>query len=106
MAAAQREGYMFGQRPGGSRRPEHPVGRASGGGHLAHIEHGAVRWWFRSSAPAVANYEDSGERSQRVQTPIRAVRGRSARRDARWLLEVVVKTPRVRLGGTGHASVR
>ena len=35
---------MFGQRPGGSRRPEHPVGRASGGGHLAHIEHAAVRW--------------------------------------------------------------
>jgi len=48
VAAAQRGVYLFRQRTGGSLRPEHRVGRAPGGGHLAHVEHGTVRWWFRS----------------------------------------------------------
>ena len=70
------------------------------------MQHGhAPEFLFKARGSiAVANYEDSGERSQRVQAPIRAVRGRSARRDARWLLEVIVKTPRVRLGGKGCLS--
>ena len=48
VAAAQRGGYLFRQRTGGLLRPEHQVGRAPGGDHFAHVEHGAVRWWFRS----------------------------------------------------------